>query len=525
MGSEIKTYGLGYAITEVYFIPGTDRILATGNKYNRVAVVSTKEGKDLYALQHPRQANIGGVSPDGKYLITASSGGVIHLWDAATGRPAWQPQRCSDFASAVAFSPDSRRCLASSQDGTIRVWNVALRPPEVHPYRPDGRANYLTLPVSNNRERVSSPDGRTVVEFGGGDVSGLLIPSQGLESIKVEHSNPVTEILFSDDGRHFVVFGGNAVRLWDARTYQPVGPITRLPESVTPPHGALRNAGLDRLSGDGTRVATWDDSKAISVWDLNSGKRLFGPWRNENPGPLIFGPKDVEGQLSGLILSSDGKRLAVATDSAGTLSVLDVDSGRMMHHNRRYRGYVQGFGFSADGRRVLLWASDNTARVYNTESGNAVGPALRPAQTKEQYVRVNPNECAISTDGRRLAFFESLTGTVRMWDADRADSLFAVAIPALTPASRMWFSPNGSRVNLSVGGKALGIVVPQFEVPADLTGPLVRLLTGQRIDETDGIEFVDQFAFRNDLLTYRRAFLAWKHFPDDLTGQPVRSPR
>jgi hypothetical protein len=85
----------------------------------------------------------------------------------------------------------------------------------------------------------------------------------------------------------------------------------------------------------------------------------------------------------------------------------------------------------------------------------------------------------------------------------------------------MWFSPDGSQINLAVGGKALRVSVSQFEVPADLTGPLVRLLTGQRIDETDGIEFVDQFTFRKDLTVHRRAFLAWKRLADDPNAQPV----
>ena len=158
-GDEFQTFKMDYKITEVYWVPGTDRILATGNRYDRVAVVSTTDWKDAYVLRHPRQANIGAVSPDGKYLMTASSGGLIHLWDATTGQLVWQPQQCSHFASAVAFSPDSKRCLASSQDGTIRVWSVEPRLPEIRPYQPDGLADNLILTNGAGRERVSSPDG------------------------------------------------------------------------------------------------------------------------------------------------------------------------------------------------------------------------------------------------------------------------------------------------------------------------------------------------------------------------------
>ena len=230
----------------------------------------------------------------------------------------------------------------------------------------------------------------------------------------------MTAAFFSDDGSRFVVYGGSTMRLWDVRTGKPAGPLVRLPAPAVPPVGAPLSSDLDRLSRDGTRVAVWDDKKTVSVWDLATGRRVLGPTRNDNPGELIFGPKESEGTVTGLALSSDGSRLAVGTDSSGTLAVWDVNTGRVIHNHRRFRGYVQGFGFSGDGERILLWASDNTARVYGAARGEPVGPALRPALSKNQYVRVNPNECAISADGRRLAFYESGLGTVRLWDADRA---------------------------------------------------------------------------------------------------------
>jgi hypothetical protein len=179
---------------------------------------------------------------------------------------------------------------------------------------------------------------------------------------------------------------------------------------------------------------------------------------------------------------------------------------------------------------VLLWASDNRARVYDARTGEPVGPALRPALSKDQYVRVNPNECAISPDGRRLVFYENGLNTVRLWDADRAEPLLAVPLPGAAKVSRMWFSPDGSRVSLVVErtngtADARSIVAPRFDVPAETTGPLLWLLTGQRIDKTDGIEFIDVNEFRRDPGVYRRAYMAWKGQSDDPDRQPLRQPR
>ena len=90
----------------------------------------------------------------------------------------------------------------------------------------------------------------------------------------------------------------------------------------------------------------------------------------------------------------------------------------------------------------------------------------------------------------------------------------------------MWFSPDGLRVNLIIGEKPLSIFVPRFDTPAELVGPLIRCLTGRRIDTTDGIEFVDQFEFiRHDPDLHRRAFLAWKGLADDPNAQPPRATK
>ena len=70
--------------------------------------------------------------------------------------------------------------------------------------------------------------------------------------------------------------------------------------------------------------------------------------------------------------------------------------------------------------------------------------------------------------------------------------------------------------------------LPRFNARLEDSGPLARFLTGQQIDANDGIEFVDQFAFIDNVEVYRKAYLNWKGRPDDSTAQPnpkLRSER
>src|SRR5262249_33552557 len=103
----IRQVAVALVPLEAYF-SNSDRRLVTGAAGNPVIVELTNYNV-VHTLPHPRNANIGGISPDGNWLITSSSGGSVHVWDAFKGQPAGPVLRCGDFCSAVTFSPDSKR--------------------------------------------------------------------------------------------------------------------------------------------------------------------------------------------------------------------------------------------------------------------------------------------------------------------------------------------------------------------------------------------------------------------------------
>jgi WD40 repeat protein len=502
-------------VREAHFVGPTDRILANGASGGtvRAAVVAGRaEKKVLLTLPHPRDAGTGIASPDGKLLLTASSGGLIHLWNASTGKPVWT-QRCGDFASTVAFSPDGTKCLAASQDGTVRVWEPSRKAAPQY-RRDDGRANVIFTNFPDGHRENRSPDGRARVLYGGPNPP-TLFPAGAKDGVPLELTPELTAAQFCNDGSRVILSGPKAVAAADARTGKLVRPA--LAHS-----GAVRPVHLKRVSRDGTRIALWDDPKTLSVWDLTTGARVFGPARNDDPGPRIFGPPAEDGHVTELALSPDGRRLAAFTQSSGTLTVYDVPTGRQMHHAKWFRGFVHGFGFSADGRRVFVWALDGTARVFDAETGRPVGPALPTGFVPtEREAGAYLLHVDISPDGRHIVAFDRAVPGVRMWDATGGDLLMTVPTPGLTNPSFLWFAADGSHFNLIDDNKRfITLAVPRFDVPTGQVAPLVRLLTGQRIDDTDGLEYVDQTEFSRAPALYRRAWLAWKGKPDDPTAQP-----
>jgi WD40 repeat protein len=490
----VRKIPLEIAVLEVYFIPNSSRMMVTGAS-GRALVVELADGKVIAALQHPRNSNIGGVSPDGKWLITAASGGMVHVWNAATFKLANPILRCGDFCSALTFSPDSKRYLAASQDGTVRVWASGPRDPEMRPYHGDcGRANFLIFTPAEGTQQTFSPDGKLQVKWRKeGEVQFTREP--GAAARPIPHQGIATMVRFCDDGSRFVVAGGGAVRAWDAATGEPAGPA--LP--VTYP--ADLNLTTFHMSRDGTRLVTWDDEKTLSVWDVVTGQRVFGPGRHPNPGPVIFQSPQKDGWVSAAAVSPDGRRLAVGIESSGTLSLWDADTGRMLHHHRHFRGYLH-VAFSSDGRRVLVTSSDSIARVYDAETGTPVGPPARLSGLGRGS--------DVDPEGRRLAVFDLNANAFKVMDAERGDRLLTLQLPKDLQPTSLWFSRDAQWINAVIDRKICTLPLPRFDASFELARPLVRFVTGMEIDETDGIVFVDQFTFRNDLDTYRRAFLAWK---------------
>jgi hypothetical protein len=57
-------------------------------------------------------------------------------------------------------------------------------------------------------------------------------------------------------------------------------------------------------------------------------------------------------------------------------------------------------------------------------------------------------------------------------------------------------------------------------MPAKLVPPLVRLLTGQDIDDVNGFTQMDQHAFLNAPAPHRMAWVTWQGKTDDAEAQP-----
>lgn len=103
------------------------------------------------------------VTPDGRLLATATTGGTVRIWDLPARRPIGNPMRHESGVRFLAFSPDGTRLVTTSADHTARLWSVArqdlIAPPLQHP----GEVTDAAFNAAGNRVATATDEGEVVV--------------------------------------------------------------------------------------------------------------------------------------------------------------------------------------------------------------------------------------------------------------------------------------------------------------------------------------------------------------------------
>jgi WD40 repeat protein len=274
------------------------------------------------------------------------------------------------------------------------------------------------------------------------------------------HSDIVSSVVFSPDGKQLVSISRTTVRLWDVATGAALhtfdSPLDQLYHHIEDVTFSL-DGGMVLLAVDGSTggwVQSWDaalgtlirtheihtkeakfmvispDKKTVAlgfgngtvvIWDLITDKVL-----------QTFETYVVSRQS--IAISLDGK--AVMEDKYSNMAeVLDVTTGEVLHVFKDYMGVVT---FSPDGKTVAFQSRNNIVRLWNV--------ATKVAQLTLEHPRPI-SHIAFSPDSKIIASSASIDSTIWLWDA--ASGVIRQTLDNRAPVKALAFSPD-SKV-LAVG--------------------------------------------------------------------------
>jgi WD40 repeat protein len=380
-------------VTQVEFSRDAKRILtASSDGVVRIWDVASEESSDA-PLGIGLQVWSAAFSPDGRSLATGENEFAV-FWSADRRTPAKGLMCHPDKVIGLAFSPDGTRLASACADGSIRVWHIStgslLSKLDHTRNMQIGSGGVATGRFAAGRQRlhaVFSPDGYTLLTSGGLASGGdnapkLWDPTTGKEIRRLQHAAHVTNATFSADSRQILTSSRDkTAQIWDASTGKPL---------LTLPHES--EVLWAAYSPDGRRAVTACVDGSAWLWDVSTGQRL------------TLALKHGDAVLDAAF--SPDSRLVVTGSSDNTGRIWDAALGKPLTPPLRHTVFVHNVGFSPDGVFVITGSGDETARVWDARTGQPVGPRLQHLW--------GVSECCFSPDSR-CVLSASWDGTARLW--------------------------------------------------------------------------------------------------------------
>jgi WD40 repeat protein len=268
-------------------------------------------------------------SGDGRWIATADSEGAIDIWDSMQpGAPRTTLGGVAEPAVRLEFTRDGKLLAIFGRDRTIRIWD-----------REAGKVRY-TVPAEQQVGNVFA---------------------------------------FNADGARFVTGGGpdGVLRVWetsDGRILEILGTDTYMSAAFSP---------------DGKWLAAGSSRGLLHFFDTADGRPLHGTsdrGGSREPRVMLLDGRVAGGramqptiQISELVVSPDGKRLASVGSDAPAVRIWDAKTGVEMLKLARPTRRMLRPSFSADGRKLLSAEENGTIVVWDSGTGSTAfsrGPGI-----------------------------------------------------------------------------------------------------------------------------------------------------
>jgi WD40 repeat protein len=453
------------------FSPDGRRVL-TLSKDGAARISDIGSGQELATLRGHRDYVSGGdFSPDGRRVVTSSLDGEGRIWDAETGEALLTLKGHTGFVSSAAFSPDGRNVVTASWDGTARIWNASTGK-EIVAFPGEGRLAAVAYSADGGRVVTASLENNGRI---------WDVKTGKALHILAGHTDSVVHARFSRDGRRVITASyDRTAKIWDAESGQEIGVIA----------GHQGGVSAADFSPDGATAITVAADGTLRMWTMEPGAPLISVLRHE-------------GMVEGAAFSPDSQRLVTSTGelaevwNLGTATMIASMGGKRLRRT----------AFSADGRRVLALvdneAGDTVGRIWNADTGETMFTLEHP------FLK----DAVFSPDGRRVAT-TSLDDTAQIWDAETGKIAIVLKGHHGTVEAAA-FSPDGGRIATISGDNTLRIWnsetgVSLIEIPAKVNS--LRILRQPYFGFTpDGQAVV--------IASYDSTVSIW----NAVTGDPVRT--
>ena len=220
---------------------------------------------------------------------------------------------------------------------------------------------------------------------------------------------------------------------------------------------------------DGQKIITQSADGTVKLWDAGSNSLLMD---------FIESGDASRGAIIAARLAGDGKKLALSFGTPTDTKIVDIHSGKELWSRLYNHLDVPGIDimkhFSPDGKRIILFDSENTATVYSTET-------VTPVFVLRGH-KGNIYKASYSPDGKRIVT-ASGDSTLKIWDARTAKTL--ITKKQSDAVTSLLFSADSKYILISTENNSAKIL-------NGITGGLISTLDGF---EPDSVNAENSFSY------------------------------
>ncbi|HYG15384.1 MAG TPA: caspase family protein [Bacteroidia bacterium] len=380
-------------------------------------------------LGHTAAINDIDISPNGKYIVTASDDNTAKLWDLQSGKLLRTFEEHTFWVNTARFSPDGDYIITASDDGTILKWHTVLAKALFAGYPNDQVTEEVSAAwFSNDGQKIYSvssfthkPDWSKIIEWSRkGEFIKEIFFNDGLTinyssflaenntwaitlsdhsvlvkrdfddsfSVLGRHTAEIYDLKISPDGQFIASASTDStVKIWDVKS----------PAILTTIHTAQKNYSVS-FSPDSRSILILASDNSPSVWDIS--------------GKLLFTVKDsVHGLYDNVNIaeySPDGRLIITAgyddSSNAYSLNLWEASAGKLVNRLKAPGEIGEVFKFSHDGRYLVTGAEDGNLLIWDTRAGKLLHQL--PHESVEQKL------VSLSDNDRKIFVGNNFGGTV-----------------------------------------------------------------------------------------------------------------
>lgn len=304
------------------------------------------------------------IAAAGQKAVSSSDRGDLLYWDVPSAKTQRRFDGQNGNVRSLALSNDGKTIAAGCDNGTTRLWKLETGERLKDLGEPSG--DVVGVGFSATALHV-------ITAMADGDIKIWKVADGSLDR-RLHNGEPIRSFAIASDALSFVTGGEHgAVRHWRVHAEKPSHEI----------RGHSGYVQAVAISADSKWAASAGDDATVSLWNLETGKRMV----------QMNNPTDALPKFNSLAFSLGGTRLAGAAVEGG-VCVWSNEDGRIL----------QSFGTSLGPATTVAILPNSIVVVAGFENGEVLQWRMNPPTASER--RVVDSVAEKATDrGRRLKDF------------------------------------------------------------------------------------------------------------------------